>query len=108
MEGTTTMNRRFACTTGDLDPGEAMTIPGDVKIALYRTEDDEFFATADSCTHEEWSLGEDSDVEGDEVVCPLHMARFDLRTGEPRCFPATVALKTYEVEVDGGDIYVIA
>lgn len=107
MEGTTTMNRRFACTTADLDPGESMTLPGEGKVALHRSEDGEFFATADSCSHEEWSLGEDSDIEGDEVVCPLHMARFNLRTGEPLCFPATIALQTYAVEVDGEDVYVV-
>lgn len=107
MEGTTTMNRRFACTTTDLDPGESMTLPGEAKVALHRSEDGEFFATADSCSHEEWSLGEDSDIEGDEVVCPLHMARFSLRTGAALCFPATIALQTYAVEVDGEDVYVV-
>lgn len=108
MEATTTVSRRFACTTEDLEPGESMTVPGDVGIALHRTEDGDFFATADSCTHEEWSLGEDSDLEGAEVVCPLHMARFDLRTGAPTCFPATIALQTFAVELDGEDVYVLA
>lgn len=84
-----------------------MTLDGVEPIAVYRTEVGEFFATADSCTHEKWSLGEDSDLEGAEVVCPLHMARFDLRTGRPLCLPATVALKTFEVEIDDGKVYVV-
>lgn len=100
------MARRFACLVDDLAPGSSMTVAGDESIALFRTEDGEFFATADSCTHEEWSLGEDSDLEGDEVVCPLHMARFDLRTGKALCFPATVALRTYAVVVDDGSVFV--
>jgi nitrite reductase/ring-hydroxylating ferredoxin subunit len=83
-----------------------MTVQGDVPIALFRTDDGEFYATADTCTHEKWSLGEDSDLDGDEVVCPLHMARFDLRTGKPLCFPATVALETFGVEIEDGKVYV--
>ncbi|MCW2779052.1 MAG: ferredoxin [Frankiales bacterium] len=103
------MERRFACTTEELENGSTMTLEFDEPIALYRTEDGELFATQDSCSHEQWSLGEDSEVEGSEVVCPLHMARFDLKTGKALCFPATVALTTYAVEVDeDGKVYVLA
>jgi nitrite reductase/ring-hydroxylating ferredoxin subunit len=84
-----------------------MTVPGEVAIALFRTEDGEFFGTADVCTHEEWSLGSDSDLEGEEVVCPLHMARYNVRTGKALCFPAMHDLRTFEVQVDGDEVYVV-
>ncbi len=103
-----TMQRRYACLADDLEPGSSMTIEGDVAVALYRTSDGAFYATADSCTHELWSLGEDSDLEGTEVVCPLHMARFDITTGQAMCFPATIALATYTVEVDDdGKVFIL-
>jgi len=103
------MERRYACLVRDMEPGSSMTIDGDVPVALFRTEDGEFYATADTCTHEKWSLGEDSDLEGREVVCPLHMARFDIRSGQALCFPATVGLATFEVEIDEDDkVYVVA
>ena len=70
-------------------------------------EDGEFHATADTCSHEKWSLGEDAELEGNEVVCPLHMARFDVRTGAPLCLPATTALRTYPLEIEGDDVYVL-
>lgn len=85
-----------------------MTVPGDVTIALFRNDKGDYFATADTCTHEEWSLGADSDLEGNEVVCPLHMARFDIRSGEALCFPATIALQTFGVVVDDGKVYVLS
>jgi 3-phenylpropionate/trans-cinnamate dioxygenase ferredoxin subunit len=111
MERVQTVERRFACNDGDLAPGESMTVPpsgpGTVAVAVYRTDDGAYYATADTCTHEDWSLGEDSDLEGNEVVCPLHMARFDIRSGEALCFPATVALATFEVVVDVGKVYVL-
>jgi nitrite reductase/ring-hydroxylating ferredoxin subunit len=108
MGSTETMERRFACHIGDLAPGTSMTVKGGQPLALFHTEDGQFFATDDSCSHEEWSLGEESDLDGNEVTCPLHMARFDVRTGKPLCFPATRALRTHEVEVaDTGEVFVL-
>jgi nitrite reductase/ring-hydroxylating ferredoxin subunit len=93
---------------GDLEHGTSMTLKGPVPIALFRNDDGEFYATADNCTHEKWSLGEDSDLEGNEVMCPLHMARYDIRTGEALCLPAITGLATYKVEVDpDGRVYVV-
>lgn len=100
------MERIFACTVDELEPGSTMTVEGATPIAVYRTEDDEWFASDDSCTHEQFSLGSESDLEDDEVVCPLHMARFDLRTGKALCFPATIALRMYTVVVEGEEVYV--
>jgi len=84
-----------------------MAVPGSIRIALFRNDDGEYYATADRCTHEEWSLGEDSDLEGNEVVCPLHMARYDIRSGRALCLPATAPLRTFEVEIDDGNVYVL-
>jgi nitrite reductase/ring-hydroxylating ferredoxin subunit len=103
------MERRFACLADDLPPGTSMTVPGDRPAALYRNDDGEFYATADTCTHEEWSLGEDSDLDGNEVTCPLHMARFDIRTGQALCLPALTPLDSFTVEVDpDGKVYVLS
>ena len=99
--------RIYAGLVTDMPPNSTRTIPGRVAIALFRRQDGKFFATSDSCTHEEWSLGEDSDLEGTEIVCPLHMARFDIRTGKALCFPAVLDLQTYRVEVEGDRVYVL-
>lgn len=88
-------------------PGTSMAVSGSIRMALFRNDDGEYYATADRCTHEEWSLGEDSDLEGNEVVCPLHMARYDIRSGRALCLPATAPLRTFEVEIDDGNVYVL-
>jgi len=98
---------RFACRIDDLAAGSSLSVPGEPAIALYRNGDGEFYATADRCTHEEWSLGDDGDLEGDEIVCPLHMARFDIKSGKALCFPATVDLRTFDVVVRDGDVFVV-
>jgi nitrite reductase/ring-hydroxylating ferredoxin subunit len=102
--------RHFACLVDAMDKGTSRTVEGpdaEPAIALFRTDEGEFHATADTCTYEKWSLGEDSDLEGTEVVCPLHLARFDIRTGEALCFPATTALRTFPVEVEDGRVYIL-
>lgn len=101
------MERIYACKVDELEPGGTMTVTGARAVAVYRTEDGDWFSSDDSCTHEQFSLGSDSDLEGEEVVCPLHMARFDLRTGAALCFPATVALRMHDVEIDGDEVYVV-
>jgi nitrite reductase/ring-hydroxylating ferredoxin subunit len=98
------MTRTFVCRTGELADGEARRIGLDPPVAVFRVGDD-FYATADSCTHEEWSLGEEGETEGFEVTCSLHMARFDIRTGRPLCLPAVVALRSYSVFVEDGNVY---
>ena len=102
------MERRFACAVDDLKEGTSMTVAGEPAIALFRTDGGQFYATSDTCTHEEWSLGEESVLDGDEVLCPLHLACYDVRTGEAKCLPATEDLKTYSVEISGdGEVFVI-
>ena len=99
--------RIYAGLVSEMPPNSTRTISGGVAIALFRTEDGEFFATSNSCTHEDWSLGEDSDLEGTEIVCPLHMARYDIRTGKALCFPAFLDLQTYLVRLAVQTVYVV-
>ncbi len=77
---------------------------GNQYIAIYRV-DGKFYATDDICTHEFASLSE-GDIDGDEIECPLHQARFHLPTGKVRAAPATANLRTYPVKVTGDEIYI--
>lgn len=99
------MKRTFACKLDDIPDGGAVRVDAGAPVALFRVGE-QVYATADSCTHEEWSLGEEGEVEGYEVTCSLHLATFDIRTGRPLCLPATRALQTYTVLVEDGDVYI--
>lgn len=93
----------------DVDQAEAIVIEAaklgtDDDVALFRTEDDEWYALNDTCTHEEASLA-DGWIEGAEVECPLHAAKFCLRTGAALCLPATVAARTFRVDVRDGEVF---
>ncbi len=72
-------------------------------IALYRV-DDEILATDNVCTHGN-ALLSDGWLEGYEIECPLHQGRFDIRTGSPVHPPVCVALRTYPVRVESGQVY---
>jgi len=61
------------------------------------------YAIADLCSHDNGPLG-DGDLEGDEVICPRHGARFDIHTGKTRGLPAVVDIPAYPVHVREGMI----
>ena len=95
----------FACNTAELAEGQGRPVPSAPHVAVFRVND-EFYATQDACSHEQWSLGEDGELDGYELVCPLHLARFDVRDGRPLCLPALTRLKTYRVIVRDGRVMI--
>jgi 3-phenylpropionate/trans-cinnamate dioxygenase ferredoxin component len=96
------------CRVDDLESGQAkrFDVAGH-RIALVRTED-EFYAVADRCSHEDYSLSEGEVwVEEREIECPRHGSTFDLRTGAPCSLPATHPVPVYDIVVDDGVIAVV-
>jgi naphthalene 1,2-dioxygenase system ferredoxin subunit len=89
-----------AASRGDLAEGE---VAGH-SIALYDI-DGNLFATDNICTHAYARLS-DGWLDGELIECPLHAARFDVRTGKVLDPPATEDLKTYPVRVFDGEIQV--
>ena len=73
-------------------------------IAVYLVQG-EYFAVDDVCTHEFAYLSEGY-CEAGVIECPLHQARFDVRTGEPLAPPASVCLNRYRTEVQGSVVRV--
>jgi len=61
------------------------------------------YALEDRCSHEEFPLSA-GELVGCELSCALHGARFDLATGAPRALPAVVAVKTFEVQIEGNEV----
>lgn len=76
-----------------------------LRLALFRVGD-EVYAIGDRCSHEEASLAE-GDLFDYEIECPLHGSAFDVRDGAVLTLPATQPVPSYEVVVEGDDIYLI-
>ncbi|MBT2304140.1 non-heme iron oxygenase ferredoxin subunit [Variovorax paradoxus] len=97
---------RIAAAT-QLQDDEVMSIAlGGAQLALYRSAG-EFHVTDNVCTHQ-YALLSDGYVEDGCIECPLHQARFDLRTGVALCAPATQPIRVYPVRVEGDDVLVDA
>ncbi|GGN65080.1 bifunctional 3-phenylpropionate/cinnamic acid dioxygenase ferredoxin subunit [Streptomyces albiflavescens] len=94
-----------ACRLEDLPRGEAHRLDNDPPVSVFHTDDGELFAIDDTCTHQDASLA-DGWLEGCEVECPLHASKFDLRTGAVDAPPAKLPVRTHEVVVEDGMIYV--
>jgi 3-phenylpropionate/trans-cinnamate dioxygenase ferredoxin subunit len=89
----------------EISPGQArlVNIKGK-EIALFNIEGT-FFALENACTHEDGPLAE-GEIDGHEVTCPWHSARFDVRTGQVLCAPTYEDVARYNVRVTGTDIEV--
>ena len=93
---------------GKADVAEGQVIGvrvGDKDVALYHLPGGDYRATDNICTHEYAQLS-DGWLEDGCIECPLHAARFDVRTGKALCAPADVDLPVYELKVEGDDLLV--
>jgi 3-phenylpropionate/trans-cinnamate dioxygenase ferredoxin subunit len=89
----------------DLPTGERLYVEIDGKPIVIFNLAGGFFAIGDVCSHDDGPVG-DGDLEGDEVICPRHGARFDIRTGKALALPAVVDIPAYPVRLKDGQIEV--
>lgn len=92
-------------TTDQLDEDEAMQVLVAGKEVAIINLGGQFYAMDDICSHAYASMA-DGYIEGDCIECPLHGAQFNIKTGKAETPPATVDLATYQIKIEGSDIYV--
>ena len=76
-----------------------------VRVAIFNL-DGAILAIEDVCTHDGGPLVEGTIVNGCQVQCPRHGARFDIRTGAALSFPAFEPTNTYAVQLRDGEIWI--
>lgn len=95
-----------ACAVDDVEEEDLIRFDHEGKTyAVYRSPNDEFFATDGLCTHEKFHLS-DGLVMDYVIECPKHNGRFDYRTGAAKGAPACIDLQTYPVKVVDGTVYI--
>ncbi len=100
------MSAQLAAKLNDLPEVGAIAVQLDGQpVAIVRAADGSIHAISDICSHAEVALSE-GEVDGCEIECWLHGARFDLRTGQPSGLPATLPVPVYPVTIQGDDILV--
>lgn len=91
--------------TSEIQDGEFIALEiSDLPIVLYKVNGD-FFATGDVCTHDSGTIS-DGRLEGFEVVCPRHGARFDIRDGKVKRLPAARDIPHYPTKVENGFVFI--
>ena len=92
------------CARKDLLPGEfQIAYDGDTAIAVFNI-DGAYYAIEDVCTHDGGELA-GGPIEGFEVECLRHGARFDVRTGAATCPPAYEPTVSFPVKVEDGAVW---
>lgn len=87
----------------DIKDGERFFVDiNDHSIVIFKIAG-QFFAISDLCSHDNGPL-EDGTLEGYEVHCPRHGARFDVRNGKVLSLPAVMDILAFPVRVRDGQI----
>ena len=91
--------------TDDIPPnqGKLVEVQGK-KIALFSLEG-RYYAIDNTCTHRGGPLSE-GELEGDEVTCPWHGAKFKVTSGEVLSPPALQGVQSFPIRVAGNDLEV--
>lgn len=93
------------CASEALQPGDFEVVEcGDVPIAVFNI-DGNLLAIEDLCTHDGEELT-GGPIDGDEIVCPRHGARFCIRTGAALTPPAYDDVATFKVRTQDGRVQV--
>jgi 3-phenylpropionate/trans-cinnamate dioxygenase ferredoxin subunit len=86
-----------------LKEGERLFIEVDGMPIVIMNIDGQYNAIADVCSHDDGPVGE-GNLEGNEIICPRHGARFDIRSGKALSLPAFVDIPAYPVRLMGDQI----
>lgn len=87
------------------EAGVCAVYAGDRELALYAVKG-AIYATDNRCTHGEARLS-DGFLLDDEIECPLHQGRFNVRDGLPMCAPLFAPVRAFPVKVDMGRVFVL-
>ena len=104
----TTARSGFATglAAADISPGTVRVVEVDGRsLCVGLTEDGEWGAIDNVCTHDGGVLGE-GELDGEAVECPRHGARFDLFTGRVLALPAVRPVRAYPTRVEGDEVVV--
>jgi len=86
---------------GSLVPGEPLQIDQNGQTIAVFLVDGEIYAIEDICSHDRSPIS-DGCIEGSEIICPRHGARFCLRTGHALTAPAYEDIESFPVRAEAG------
>lgn len=94
-----------ACKVDALTDGEMQPVADSVDPIGIGKVGGQWFAFENNCTHQSFPLTEGL-IDGLEIECPLHGARYCLKSGALRALPGTCPIRVYPVKVVGNDVLI--
>ena len=93
------------CAENALANGENIIIDVDgTDVAIFKI-DGQFYAIEDVCSHDGAEIAS-GELDGDEIICPRHGAKFCVKTGAVKCAPAYEDIATFPIRIEQGRIEV--
>lgn len=89
----------------DFKPGTREIIDVDGTHIVVFNHEGKYYAIEDVCTHDGGNLT-GGEMEGDQIICPRHGARFCIRTGAALTAPAYEPTATFPVRIENGEVQV--
>lgn len=87
----------------DLPPGSFRVVTvNEIAIAVFNLGGN-YYAIENTCTHEKAELS-GGRLDGEQIICPLHGARFSIVSGAVMGPPAYENLRTFPLRVSNGRI----
>jgi 3-phenylpropionate/trans-cinnamate dioxygenase ferredoxin subunit len=104
MEKTSTEFVELA-RSDDVAPGQVRVYEVQGRSIALCNVDGDFYAIDDVCTHDGGPLDQ-GEIDGHQIECPRHGARFDVRNGRALTLPAVRPVRSYPVQVEDGVVKV--
>ena len=95
---------RVAAVT-DVPVGGLRTVTTEQGAVVLANVDGDIYALEDRCSHQDYPLSA-GELEGDELECSFHGARFEVCSGRALQLPAITPVRSFQVDVRDGDIYI--
>jgi len=93
------------CAASAMADNENIVVDVDgTDVAIFKL-DGKFYAIEDVCTHDGAEIAS-GELQGDEIICPRHGARFCVKTGAVKCAPAYEAVDTFPVRIEEGQLQI--
>ena len=96
---------QLACPVEDVPPGKMHLVEVDDRLVILFNIEGSYYCIDDVCTHDGGPLS-DGELEGCQIACPRHGAKFDVTSGKALTMPATQDTGSHEVKLDDGNLFV--
>lgn len=94
-----------AASLDDCPPGTLKGVRVGGELIVLANVDGDVCALEDQCSHQDFPLS-DGELDGTDVICIYHGARFDACSGKNRSLPAVRPVRSFPVEIRDGDVFV--